>query len=373
MVALFAESPCLREAGLDWREYYALTQEDLDRPSYYSQHTAAFLSTLLPNVTSLKLPCLWEPCEMADKLIRATVRRAVNRPSPSSSLWDRPSLSQVTEFEPYSESGPSGHGFDLADTVPFLALPKLRSFRARSCFARDGVSIVTASEVAGPPSGEALEAAHFVDSCLDDVAISIFLRRTPNLKELAYSHCTGGQATQDWDVCRLVTAIEREAGRCLESLVIREFCGSLAPGRLSRRGFQRLRKLHLPLEIAECNLATDESARHKELTDKELGELHRLTDILVPASVSELSLHSRDPDRHEKALRVIFYDFASRKDDWVPVLEVIRLSPVPKEDGAYKDECGRLQVEMIAAGMTLHLGEHPGEVGEEEWFEEELI
>lgn len=77
------------------------------------------------------------------------------------------------------------------------------------------------------------------------------------------------------------------------------------------RGFQCLRKLHLPLEIAGCNLATDTSARNKELTDQELGELQRLTDILVPASVSELSLHSRDPDRHEKALRVMFFDFAA--------------------------------------------------------------
>lgn len=377
VIALFAESPYLREAGLDWREYYALIQEDLGRPSWYSQHAAAFLLTLLPNVTSLKLPCLWQPCEMADKLIYATIRRAVNRPSPSSylSLWNRPSLAQVTEFEPYSESGPSGYRFDMTAAVPFLALPKLRSFRARSCVARDDASIATASEDAGLPSGGTLEAAHFVDSCLDDVAITIFLRRTPNLKELAYSHCTEGQATQDWDVCRLVTAIEREAGSYLESLeiLIREFRGSLAPGRLSMRGFQRLHRLHLPLEIAGCNLATDASARNKELTDQELGELQRLTDILVPASVSELLLHSRDPDRHEKALRVMFFDFAARKDDWVPALEDIRLSPGPKEDGAYKDECGKLKVEMMEAGVTLHLGKDPREEEEDEWCEEGLI
>lgn len=61
------------------------------------------------------------------------------------------------------------------------------------------------------------------------------------------------------------------------------------------------------------------------------------------------------------------------KDDWVPALEGIRLSPVPKEDGAHKDECGRLEVEIMEAGVTLHLGEDPGEVREEEWFEEELI
>lgn len=390
VVALFAESPYLRDAGLDWREYYAAIQEDLERPGWYSQHAAAFLLTLLPNATSLKLPCLWQPCEMADKLLYATIRRAVNTGRPMCD-GPGPSLAQVTEFEPYSASGPSGYGFDLAHAVPFLALPKLRSFRARSCVAaRDGAAIATASEDAGlPPSGSTLEAAHFVDSCLDEAAITAFLQRTPSLKELAYSHCTTeGQAThRDWnDVCRLVRAIEREAGTYLETfeIVVGEFRGSSsAPDDrllLSMHGFQRLRKLHLPLEIAVCNLATDDKfARDdpEQLTDQKLGELQRrLTDVLVPASVSELSLHSHmDPDgRHERALRVMFFNFAARKDDWVPALGHIRLCPGPKEDGgAYKDACGRLKAEMVEAGVTLHLGEDPGEEKEEEWFEEDLI
>lgn len=379
VVSLFAESPCLREAGLDWREYYALIQEDLVGSGRYSQHAAAFLLTLLPNITSLKLPCPWRPCETADKLIHVILRGAVDRPSPSSSPSDRPpSLAQITKFEPYSGSGPLGYGFDLAEAVPFLALPKLRWFRAHRCVARNDASIaIAASEDAGRPAGAALEVAHFVESSLDDVAIAIFLRRTPNLKELAFSNCViEGQASQNWDVCSFVAAIEREAGSYLESLKIEtdDFGGPLAPGRLSMRGFQRLRRLHLPLEIVEYNLATDVSARSKELTDQELGELQRLTDILVPASVSELSLYSRDwvPDRHEMALiRVMFFNFAARKDGWVPALEDVRLFPGSKKDGAYKDECGGLKVEMMEAGVTLHLGDDPGE--EEEWCEEGLI
>lgn len=57
----------------------------------------------------------------------------------------------------------------------------------------------------------------------------------------------------------------------------------------------------------------------------------------------------------------------------MPALEENRLSPEPQEDGAYKDECGRLKVEMVEAGVTLHLGEDPGEEEEEEWCEERLI
>ncbi|KAJ4385963.1 hypothetical protein N0V93_008854 [Gnomoniopsis smithogilvyi] len=373
VVNLFAESPYLREAGLEWREYYTLIQKDLESPSRYSQHAAAFLLTLLPNVTSLKLPCLWQSCERADKLTRATVRRALYKPSPSSPLWNSHSLSQVTEFEPYSDSGPSGHGVNLADAAPFLALPKLRLFRARSCVAKGVSSIATALEGEKLPPGEALEAAHFVDSCLDDVAITDFLQRTPNLEELVYLHSTKGQDSQDWDICRFVTAIKRQAGSHLESLEIRvrEFHGSFAPGKLSMRGFQSLRKLHLPLEVAGCNLATDSSFNNGELTAQDLGELQRLTDILVPASVSELSLHSAGTDRHEKALRAMFFDFAARKNDWVPALKDIRLSPEPIEDGAYKDECGRLKVEIEQTGVTLHLGEAPDE--EKDWFDEEII
>lgn len=383
VVAIFAESPYLRAAGLDWREFYARIQEDLEGEGRYSQHAAAFLLTLLPNVTSLKLPCLWRPCEMAEQLIHAIARRAVDTPGPSGSLWDRPSLAQVTEFEPYSESAPagrridrfsepghSGHRFNLADVLPFLALPKLRSFRTRSCVVGDSASAVTTYEDAGFPPAETLEAAHFDCSFLDEVAMTTFLRRTLNLKELTYSHCVMEHTTQDWDVCRFVRAIEREAGGNLETLEVQDLVrGSLYTGGLSMRGFQRLRKLHLPLEIAACNLATDASARDREPTDKELRGLQRLTDILVPASVSELSLHSVDPDRNVTALRVMFCDFAARKAGWVPALEKLRLSPRPKKDGAYKDAVGKLEVEMEEAGVMLHLRLFPDEGEGEEWEE----
>lgn len=75
LVALFANSPALRMAGLEWREYYVLIQEELDDTDRYrySQHAAAFLLTLLPNlsVATLKLPRHWEASETSDRLIRA--------------------------------------------------------------------------------------------------------------------------------------------------------------------------------------------------------------------------------------------------------------------------------------------------------------
>lgn len=75
VVRLLADSPYLEQAGLDWKEYYAEIEEDL-KAARYSQHAAAFLLTLLPNVEMLTLPKLWKPLDATDKLIDAVVRKA---------------------------------------------------------------------------------------------------------------------------------------------------------------------------------------------------------------------------------------------------------------------------------------------------------
>lgn len=74
-VALFANSPALHKAGLDWREYYTMIEEELyDTDRYkFSQHAAEFVLTLLPNLNpaTLKLPRHWESSGRSDKLLRA--------------------------------------------------------------------------------------------------------------------------------------------------------------------------------------------------------------------------------------------------------------------------------------------------------------
>ena len=74
VLRLLADSPDLVEAGLDWEEYNAKIEEDLE-PSHYSQFAAAFLLTLLPNVETLTLPKYWKPLEATDKLINVVVRK----------------------------------------------------------------------------------------------------------------------------------------------------------------------------------------------------------------------------------------------------------------------------------------------------------
>lgn len=166
-----------------------------------------------------------------------------------------------------------------------------------------------------------------------------------------------------------MTAIEREAGSHLEelSVSIRELRGSIAPGRASMRGFQRLRKLELPLEIAMCNITAaaacrtatplseslvveDGSTEHPELDEDE-----PFISDLVPASVSQLSLISSGPNDHAKALDAMFRDFAAKKEFTLPALEEIILTCTASADDTYKEQCDKLLAEIEKAGVVLHL------------------
>ena len=93
VIRLLANSPRLEQAGLDWKEYHAEIEDDLEAVRY-SQYAAAFLLTLLSNIETLRIPDLWKQLEAIDKLGEAVVCRAKQ----SHLLSDRPSLAQVTNF-----------------------------------------------------------------------------------------------------------------------------------------------------------------------------------------------------------------------------------------------------------------------------------
>lgn len=55
VIKLLANSSYLREAGLDWKQYHTVIEEDLNA-ARYSQHAAAFVLTLLPNLKTSGYP-----------------------------------------------------------------------------------------------------------------------------------------------------------------------------------------------------------------------------------------------------------------------------------------------------------------------------
>jgi len=354
VLRLLAGSPYLVQVGLDWKEYYNEIEEDL-QASRYSQRAAAFLLTLLPNVETVSLPHRWKPVSTTDKLIDAVVRKAKQ----SHYLpCDTPSLAQTTEFSVGQQERS-----DLASASPFLALPHIRSFHSFNCVAMDdgGHKRICASKDPYCGFAKTLKSVRFISCCIDDVGIADFLKHTPRLRMLMYSHSTkgnGGPYDREWDICKFVTAIEREVGSHLVELSVSicELRGSIAPGKASIRDFQRLQKLEFPLEIASCNMTAAAYSVEGSTTEHEIDSCEpSIIGDLVPASVSQLSLISRGTDGHEKALERMFRDFAAQKDSQLPALWDIHLSCPSGADDTYKEQCARLLAETVKVGVVLQL------------------
>ena len=361
VVKLLASSPYLEQAGLNWKEYYDEIETDL-QALRYSQHAAAFLLTLLPNINKLTLPKRWKPLEATDKLIDAVVRKVKY----SYLSYDKPPLAQTAKLE-FSVPRESRGRSDLIWASPFLALPHVRSFYGPNCVAMgDDAHNSFVSMNLNRDFGEILETVHLVGCCIDEVGIADFLANTTHLKTLEYSHTTAWRGgNQDWDICKFVSAIARQVGNHLEelSISIRSFRGSIVPGEVTMRSFQRLRKLEFPLIIAKCNIdaaATQIAAlNHFTVggsTDLTLDCAEILISDLVPPSVSQLSLISSKIDRHDKAIELIFRHFAAKKAFLLPALHEIHLSCPAGAADAYKDQCARLVEKCERAGVLLHLG-----------------
>lgn len=159
-----------------------------------------------------------------------------------------------------------------------------------------------------------------------------------------------------------MTSVEHEVGSYLEGLSISTCCfrGSIAPGSVSLRGFQQLRKLEIPLDIAVCNInaaATDKAYLFGAgLADCDQSDDYMdLIGDLVPATVSHLSLLSGGTYSDAKALRLMFQDFGASKQSMLPALEKIHLTCPPDADDAYKKQCANLMIVTEMVDLVLKL------------------
>jgi len=345
VVELFANSTYLKQANLDWKEYYTMFEADV-RESRYSQHGAAFLLTLLPNIEKLIIPRSWKPNDATDKLLDAVVDKAKQSTS---------SLALVTRFEGAVSLG-TEERFDLRWASPFLALPHMRSFRGRSCLALEDIPRSLAFRDSHHIA-ETLQAAHLVSCCIDEVGIADFLKHTPSLKTLRYWHGAKNHSPiQDWDVCKFVNAVEREARSHLVqlSVAIRELHGSIVPGKASIRGFERLKTLEVPLELFMCNIAA--AASHTTNPSEPLVDL-------IPTSVAQLSLISKGTDHYEEALNALFHHFHSTHDSQLSALQEMHISCPNSADDIYKVQCDRVVKEASDKGVVVHLKPFPSTYG----------
>ena len=174
-----------------------------------------------------------------------------------------------------------------------------------------------------------------------------------------------------WDICKFIAAIEREAGSRLEELFVvlwkdrweRRPPTPILPGKVSMQGFERLRKLEFPVEIAMCSVDVAVAAARDAMPSEfmvgafadEIPDGDTLISDLVPASVSQLSLVLSRQDNHEKALDAMFRDFAAKQRTRLRALQAIyltvdRLSNLKKAYAPYE----RLRVETEKAFVDLH-------------------
>lgn len=341
VIRVLANSSDLKQAGLDWKEYYAAIEEDLNT-GQYSQYCAAFVLTLLPNLKRLRLPKQWNYGAFAepDQLLDTVISKARLPGSKSS-------LSQVTSIQG-NECG-MATDFDIDMAAPFLTLPYLQSFEAQGCMSSDSHRN-TIGEYA------ALENVSLRDTHLDEMAVGNFLQHTPNLRSFVYSY-SGYPPV--WELCKMVKEIEREVGSHLEELyllydsestfieegTIEEMNETLAPGKASLHGFQRIRRLQLPLEIAVCNL------------NSATADCPALLIDLIPASVSHLSLVSYGTDDEAKALEFLFRTFCRSQ---LPSLQEFHLFNSGNATELYKQSWAKVHEKMEHAGIQLVHEEYDG-------------
>ncbi|OKP00059.1 hypothetical protein PENSUB_8257, partial [Penicillium subrubescens] len=335
MMRLLASSPYLKQAGLDWKEYWAVMQEDLDA-GRYSQYAAAFVLSLLPNIKVLGLPKWWMPQAASDKLIETVICKARKNPTCSSSTG----LVQLTNL--------IGHGcadgrFNLDWESCFLTLPHIRYFGATWCKGGSERRRSSAQKY------EALELVCFVNASIDSIEIASFLQNTPRLTTFKFWHSAGNiDPTQGWGLCQFVMAIGHHVGDHLVELSILlddDPHTTISPGRASLGGFKRLETFQLPLEIVSCNLIATATA-----TASDVFEL--LTRDLIPASVTHLSLVSCGTDKEAKALAAIFHDFPAVKAQ-TPSLREIRLTLPAEATGLYGDHFDKVSAEIEMAGVVF--------------------
>ncbi|EAW13606.1 F-box domain protein [Aspergillus clavatus NRRL 1] len=344
---LMASSLYLKEAGLDWKEYYAAMEKEFDEfdASIYSQHAAAFLLTLLPNVKRLKLPASWQPVARTDKLVETIIRRARQ----AHLLRNAPSIAGVTRLEAEGRYEPTGR-FSLDLLAPFLVLPHLRSFYSPRgvCMADGDERLVSRYMRDGLKS--TLETVHFWRANISSRAIGELLKHTPHLKTLCYSRWTRAtDEPQDWDLCQFIRTIQQTVGSHLVELCVnyRPFQGSILPGKVSMRGFPQLRQLELPLAVATCNQLAAAGEEHGE------GYVESLLGDIVPASVSCLSLEGCETDDEQPALDSLFRNFAARKEAEVPALREVYIVEPYRKQSAYGRQYAKIAAEVEKSGVTF--------------------
>ena len=303
---------------------------------------------------SVYLPRSWQPIETSNRVLEAIARTARQ----ASVQSENPALVLTTTIHGESKRA------NLRWAHSIITLPRLQSLVVYGSVAVGGL-------ISPPGSlGHNLLEAKLSQCEIDGVGIANFLRHTPNLRGLTYSHKTGGMvvgsfyspldreppSSRDWNIFEFVMAIGGEVGDRLEELFIssKSLHGSITPGTVSMHGFRRLRHLRVPLELAQCEIDALSPSNGKE------GYVDGfLTDKLVPPTVQILSIPMPRTKSEHTALNAIVYGLRGRRRSGpFFAFEAIFVCAPGATSTIIPDQERLLQIEAEEAGVALHVGLH---------------
>ena len=209
--------------------------------------------------------------------------------------------------------------FALDRMIQFMGLPRLSVVYGQRCRAHHLNMHDWPLEYMYPTWGVSLRALHLERCCINHIAMSNLLCRTPGLKTLTYSHSVHvGSTISQWDICGFINEVNRRVGTHLEEFSVSADAlqGHISPGSASAHGFKCLKKLEFPLDVVMCNIKARDASRQSvkpadnciatsQAEDKlEISETC-LKD-LIPPSLRQLSLLSYGINGHQDALKVMF-------------------------------------------------------------------
>jgi hypothetical protein len=358
IVRLFTNSTYLQRAGLDWRDFYSTFAQDV-RAERYSQHGSVFLLTLLQYTEKLTIPEKWKQDTATNQLLNVLVEEARQTSSSSSTR----ALGSVSTFNGRLWAPDRGQ-WGLIFAEPFLALPQLKSFSAPCSFSV-GTYPPSLAFPGLPQFSDTLRVAWLLTCCIDDVGITRFLKHTPYLKTLIYSHGTNHAfPPRDWDICKFIDAVAREAGGHLIELSVTDVGsrGYILPGKSSARGFEKLQKFEIPLDLVLCNIdaagVTANIATSLQLFFN--GSWNPFVHDMIPPSLTHLMLKSKAFRPHERALDALFRNFrATRRTQWTSLQEV-HIDCKQECDSAFKEKCNAIVAECAKEGVIVDLNGYTG-------------
>nr|POF22268.1 hypothetical protein CFP56_36353 [Quercus suber] len=345
--AFLSHSSVLKASGLIAGDLFHMIQEDVIQYRRYSQHSAALLLTMLPNIESLSLPQSWKPDAASETLLHAVT---INNAALTSSSIDY--YARLRNLKAFTSSTNQSElaQFEMAWAVPFLRSPRIASVIGYSFV--DTTSIMSTPTPAALPIGIAanLKTVQLRSSCLTSDSLRGLLTSAPNLSSFCYQHAGKRGMTPDWSVSQFLNVIAHHAGDHLVKLSLRQGPHVYIEPALElsfRDRFPMLKALELPIGMIDCHSAEPE-------VSSILPGVH-FSHLVPPSTVKVAFIDYVALQDTGLRFKNFFSGFPAEVQTSLPDLRELHISCPAGADEAYKLWCAELQQSCKQSSVSLRL------------------